>query len=173
MYSHTFEKASSESRLTSVKFNILRTVQCGIFYRKKNIFTLSYSPLDHFSLTHPIPFKPLTFGFLKSKRKIYHRLHSFRISVHKALVRKKKLTPLALNFCKTLRSTFWAPLYFVLILEFLKVGIVQQNNDILSFNSFLGQMITDISKITCFLLRTLVQIQFILFKKYFLVWMVS
>ena len=40
-------------------------------------------------------------------------------------------------------KTFWAPLNFPLILEFLKVGNVQQNNDISSFNSFLGQIFTD------------------------------
>ena len=39
-------------------------------------------------------------------------------------------------------KTFWAPLNFALILKFLKVGNVQQNNDFSSFNSFLGQIFT-------------------------------
>ena len=50
-------------------------------------------------------------------------------------------------------KTFWAPLNFPLILEFLKVGNVQQNNDISSFNSFLGQIFTDISNTNSRLLQ--------------------
>ena len=45
--------------------------------------------------------------------------------------------------------TFCVPLNFALILEFSKVGNVEQTNDISAFNSFLGQFHTDISKIDC------------------------
>ena len=44
---------------------------------------------------------------------------------NKALVRSKKLTALALNFCKTLRSCSRSK-RFALTLESLKVGNVQQ-----------------------------------------------
>ena len=81
--------------------------------------------------------------------------------LNKALVRSKNLTALTLalsqkicahaQFLQDLALTlalksFWAPLNFALILDFLKIGKVQQINVISVFKSFLGQFFPDISK---------------------------
>ena len=79
----------------------------------------------------------------------------------KALVRSKNLTALTLalsqkicarahaQFLQDLALTlalksFWAPLNFALILDFLKIGKVQQINGISVFDIFLRQFFPDI-----------------------------